>query len=160
MRVNSALIAIVSASLLFGTQPAGAAEITTEGRGCWTGKIKYLGTSKKDFGFTWTLTGVYVDKIDAKENTSYLCRGMGGVVGGKPRSHSWYCKFDYADGSSTLAAGGAKPDGTTSGMILAGTGRHAGATGSWTGGKLMRMGKPPKGHFAACRNFKGKKTLK
>lgn len=149
----------IAASILLAA-PSFAGEIKTEGRGCWTGESQTFGTSDKDFAFAWVLKGTYVDKLSADESSSYHCHGMGAVVGGKPTGNTWWCLFRYSDGSTTLSKGKAEPDGTTSGGIVSGTGRHEGATGSWTGSQLMRVGKPPQGQFAACRDFKGTKTLK
>ena len=157
-RLTSAVTLI--ASVLIAYQPAVAAEVKLSGTACWTGSTSVVATSAKDVGWTWSLTGTYVDDNNKALNSYYHCIGFGGLTAGKPQQTEFWCKNHYADKATALSRGVGNPDRTSTSKFVSGTGSHEGVTGEITGGARTSIGKPPQGKFAACRQVTGTKVLK
>lgn len=161
MKLHKFSTIAISVIALTCAHSAIGAEIDTSGTACWTGTSNALGTSAKDWGMTWELTGTYVDDASEESNSYYRCVGLGGMINGEPQVTKFWCLNHYPDGATALRTG-ESPAGerTSTGQYVSGTGSHEGVSGDIVGEAFKSIGKAPQGKFAGCRQVKAKKILK
>jgi hypothetical protein len=156
-RASLDILAVVG--LVFSGPVSSAAETTQfSGTVCWTGTIKNIGTTEKDYAWIWTIDWTYTTDDDNPELAqSGGCFGTGAMIDGQPRPNPEFCLHNRTDGAAFMSTGMSSPDGSKFTMF-GGTGELAGLSGSFNGGARLDL-PADEGKIAGCRKTNGEMTL-